>query len=119
MSGPNTLRELQRWAENAPPGTMLPAASLAEMLAGEVDDTDDRLSDLTLAEAAEKLGKAPSTIRAWLLAGELRGYKVHRSWRITRAAIAAFLEGQRNPSAESAPRSRGQPADLGAWQARL
>ncbi len=118
-ASPRTLRDLQRWAENAPLGTLIPADSLAAMLA-DVEDGDDRLADLTVEQAAEKLSKAPSTIRAWLIAGELRGYKVHgREWRIAPAAIAAFLEGQKNALPRQATRTNGKAADLGAWQARL
>ena len=113
--GPRTLRDA---IATLPDEAMVPVGWVREHLgAGNDDSEDDRLSDLTLAEAAEKLKKAPSTIRAWLLAGELRGYKLHREWRITRSAIEAFLEAQRNGGAESVPRRNGQPADLEAWRA--
>ena len=110
------LLKLQRWAASAPRGTLVPAESLAAMLAGDGDGDGDRLSDLSLVEAAEKLGKAPSTIRSWLLAGELAGYKLHREWRITRASIRAFLEDQKNGGGTRMPPSRGKPADLSEWR---
>ena len=116
MSGSRTLRDLQRWAENAPLGTLIPADSLAAMLSG-VEDGDDRLADLTVEETAQQLNRAPSTVRGWLIAGELRGYKLnHREWRVSRASVREYLANQRNGSGRSPSRSNGKAADLSAWR---
>jgi excisionase family DNA binding protein len=59
---------------------------------------------LTLKEAAARLKVTVKTVKEWLYSGELKGYKAGRQWRITPAAIQAFLEaGQR----KAAPRQEG------------
>jgi excisionase family DNA binding protein len=117
MSGPNTLRELQRWAENAPPGTLIAADALARSLA-ELEAGGDSLPDLTVEEVGRELNRSPSTIRGWLGSGKLRGYRMNgREWRVPRAAVREYLEGQRNGGGcARASRSRGQQADLAAWR---
>ena len=71
--------------------------------------------DLTVEEVAEKTQRAPSTVRGWLLVGQLRGYKLNnRDWRIPRAALREYLEVQsREP--ESDPYDTG-PVDIAAWR---
>ncbi len=111
-----TLDELRRWAASAPPGTLVPADSLAAMLAG-VEDGDDRLVDLTVQEAAVELRRAPSTVRGWCIDGRLRAYKLNgREWRVPRAAMRDYLEGQKNGSSRQATRTNGKAADLAAWR---
>ena len=88
-----------------------------DWLRAELDIGSDVLADLTVEEAAEKLKKAPSTVRAWLIAGELRGYKVHgREWRISPAAIREFFENQKNSSGRQVTKANGKAADLAAWK---
>jgi len=43
-------------------------------------------------EVAEQLQVSERTIRRWLRAGELRGIRVGRLWRIRRKDLAAFLD---------------------------
>jgi excisionase family DNA binding protein len=58
----------------------------------------------TLKEAAARLKVSVKTVKEWLYSGELKGYKAGRQWRITPAAVQAFLEaGQR----KAAPRQEG------------
>jgi excisionase family DNA binding protein len=67
--------------------------------------------DLTVKQAALLFGKAESTVRAWVEAGEFPGaYRLHKKqWRIPTAAITAFQARQATPS---------EPAgDLSAWRA--
>jgi len=48
--------------------------------------------DLTVEEIAEETGRAPSTVRGWLLSGVLRGYKLNgRDWRVPRPALRQYL----------------------------
>ncbi len=119
-ASPRTLRDLQRWAENAPLGTLIPADSLAAMLGG-IGDGDDRLADLTVEQVGAELNRAPSTIRGWLGSGQLRGYRLHhREWRIAPAAVREYLEGQKNGrGTASAPQRNGKAADLAAWRQTL
>ena len=71
---------------------------------GEARSPAPPARDLSVEEVAEEVGRAPSTVRGWLIAGELRGYKLNRrDWRVPRADLQAYLEGQ------------GAPGKDGAW----
>ena len=52
--------------------------------------------DLTLEEVAERVGRAPSTVRGWCRCGSLVGaYRLNgRGWRIPLLALDAFLRAQ-------------------------
>lgn len=53
------------------------------------------MADLTVADVAEALGRAESTVRGWLLEGALAGYKLRgREWRVPRASLREFLDRQ-------------------------
>ncbi len=91
---------------------------------------------LTVAQLAAHLHRSPSTVRAWVEAGQFEGaVKVGHGWLIPVSAVAAFLERQ-HPTARaeeargvkispvSAPGARPRRArangaadvDLGAWR---
>ena len=72
--------------------------------------------DLTLDEAAEKVGRAVSTVRGWCASGELGGaYKLQgRDWRIPPAALQAFLRAQHEDKGTHIP--SGRKVDLGSWR---
>lgn len=86
-----------------------------------VDDTPapPEVADPTIEDVARELGRAPSTVRGWRLAGEFPGaYQLGREWRIPRADIRAFLDRQKpTPAIPSAtlPVSETKP-DLGDWR---
>ena len=49
--------------------------------------TAQSVRDLTVAEVAREVSRQPSTVRGWLISGELDGYKLNdRDWRITRVS---------------------------------
>jgi excisionase family DNA binding protein len=48
---------------------------------------------LTLAEAAEALRVSQATVRRLIDAGELRGVRVGRLWRVPKPAVEAYLGG--------------------------
>ncbi|MGH8071964.1 MAG: helix-turn-helix domain-containing protein [Candidatus Entotheonellia bacterium] len=61
---------------------------------------------LTVDEVARQLRVQPKTVRAWLAAGALPGFKLaHKTWRITRADLQAFLAASRrgDTSADGGP----------------
>ena len=67
-------------------------------------------SDLT----AQETGRARSTVRGWLIAGMLRGYKLNgRDWRIPRAALRDYLTAQTR--AWEPPGGTGN-VDITAWR---
>lgn len=47
-------------------------------------------NDLTVEEVAAMTRQKPETLQAALRRGQLRGYKVGASWRVTRAALADY-----------------------------
>ena len=70
--------------------------------------------DLTVEEVAEDTGRAPSTVRGWLIAGALRGFKLNnRDWRIPRPALRDYLTAQTETS--DPPREIGE-VDITAWR---
>lgn len=116
MGSAVTLNELRRWAARAPPGTLIPADSLAAMLA-DVEAGDDRLGDLTVEQVAAELGRSPSTIRGWCIDGRLHAYKLnHREWRVPRASVRDYLEDQKKNGSRRATKVNGKAADLGEWK---
>jgi excisionase family DNA binding protein len=70
--------------------------------------------DLSVEDVAEEVGRAPSTVRGWLIAGELQGYKLNRrDWRVTRKSLREYLEAQAQPPD---PEPSGEAVDIGAWR---
>jgi excisionase family DNA binding protein len=47
---------------------------------------------LTLEEAAEIMKVSHNTMRAWLMAGKIKGAKVGKLWRIKPSDLEAFLQ---------------------------
>ena len=70
----------------ATPGVAAPAAAPASPAAGAA-----ATALLTPAQVAQLLGVAESDVLASLEAGDLKGKKIGTQWRITRAAVDAFL----------------------------
>jgi excisionase family DNA binding protein len=96
---------------------VLPVPILRTLL--EADAGDDSFGDLSVAQVAGLVGRRPSTVRGWIRDGQLEAYRLNkRDYRVTRVALAAFLEQQRtrnHPAARSSPQSPAR-ADLGAWR---
>ncbi len=93
----------------------LPVVVVKEWLENEADDP---LADLTVADVAEQLGRAPGTVRDWIRRRELEAYQLGKEYRVTRPALTMFCQRQRNgprtsDRSEAAPRTR---SDLGAWR---
>lgn len=90
----------------------LTKADLVGMVA-EFDTGDP--SDLTVDQVAAQTHRATSTIRGWLIAGDLRGYKLnHRDWRVTQGALHAYLKAQDSPPERAQP--TGGSVDISAWR---
>lgn len=71
--------------------------------------------DLTVEEVAQEVQRAASTVRGWLIAGKLRGYKLNgRDWRVPRAALRAYLDAQTRAPEKATP-SRAT-ANITAWR---
>ena len=71
--------------------------------------------DLTVDEVAAEMRRATSTVRGWLIEGHLRGYKLNRrDWRVPRAALREFIDGQGQEKAMTA--ILAEPVDISAWR---
>lgn len=88
-------------------------ADLVALLEGDSGATRvGSVRDLTVEQVADETGRAPSTIRSWLISGALRGYKLNgRDWRVPGTALREYLEGQ----ATEAPLGVGN-VDISAWR---
>jgi excisionase family DNA binding protein len=64
-------------------------------LAADADEATPSAGDLTVTDVAEEVGRASSTVRGWLIAGALRGYKLNsRDWRVPRSALCEYVNAQ-------------------------
>jgi excisionase family DNA binding protein len=68
---------------------------------------------LTLAEAAEALRVSQATVRRLIDAGELRGVRVGRLWRVPKPAVEAYLAGDDDPLCVLEALARGGGEDAG------
>lgn len=117
MDHRTTLRAL---AEAVEPGqaVSVPASwLLAALRDGDPEPPPALEVDLTVPQLAARFGKAPSTVRGWLEAGEFSGaYRRRgREWRVPRAAVEAYQDRQR----AAAPAPTEGAANLGTWRSHL
>jgi excisionase family DNA binding protein len=73
-------------------GQTTPVAGAAVQAAPAPAATGGVPETLGLADAAKLLGVSEADVTASLEAGDLKGRKIGSQWRITRAALAAFLQ---------------------------
>jgi excisionase family DNA binding protein len=120
------IREL---AQSLPPHSLMPVPRelILECLCNDPCDereapalTSAEEKDLTVADLAALFNRAPSTVRAWLEAGQFEGaYRLNgRAWRVPRSAVRKFRERQQlaHPARRSLPAtkaadSRGKLSD--------
>jgi excisionase family DNA binding protein len=113
-----------------PDDALLPVRWVRAQLAAEGDagaqqGTETPLTgtlDLTVSELATRLGKGASTVRTWLLRGELPGaYRMHgREWRIPVNAIEAMQRAQAKRHRDTATSTLSNDAtDLSEWRKHL
>jgi hypothetical protein len=105
---------LARLLGDLPDEALVPVGWVRRQLEAHAAPSSDPLGDYTVATLAEKLERAPSTVRGWLIQGDFPGaYHVNgREWRVPPASVAAWREAQRTGKK---PTEDG-PVDLGAWR---
>jgi excisionase family DNA binding protein len=112
------LARLRTLADTLPQGASLTVTveTLREWL---VDTERPDLGDLTVADVAKAVHRKPNTVRKWIQRGEIEAYRFNRrDYRITPAALTAYLDRQRHPTdptCRSLP-GRESRARLGAWR---
>lgn len=116
-----TLRErLHRLASALPSGdatVTFTKASLVALLEGEPEDSQSALGrPMTVKEVAEYVGRSESSVRDWLQAGTLNGFKLNnRDWRIRPSELAKYLEQQ--STAPHHPEESLEPeGDISDWR---
>ena len=117
-----TLDDLHTLLDSMPAGSAitLTRADIEELL-DELTPPDvdaPEVSDLTLADVADRVGRAQSTVRGWCTRGLLTGaYRLNgRDWRVPSAALDAFLEAQRTHRQTPSKGPSGGITDLSAWR---
>jgi len=111
-----TLKErLRQLASALPSDHSAVTITRADLITLLEDDTGETgvgsARDLTVEEVAHETHRAPSTVRGWLISGELPGFKFNGGWRVPRAALREYLEAE----ASDTPRDEGQ-VDITAWR---
>ncbi len=84
-------------------------------LAADAGEAVPSSGDLTVDEIAEEMGRASSTVRGWLIAGSLRGYKLNsRDWRVPRSALKEYVNAQEGATAYTEAKYNG--VDISDWR---
>jgi len=94
-------------------------ADLAALVEGTSSDPPPSpVRDLNVEEVAKETRRAPSTVRGWLIAGDLNGYKLNgRDWRVSRAALRAYLNHQTGGTHAGCRTPEGEDdVDIAAWR---
>jgi hypothetical protein len=113
----NALRAL-------PPGAALlltREAVESELRAGAGVQALGETTDMTVSEAAARLGRAASTVGGWCAAGLLPGaFRLRgREWRVPLAGLRQFMSDERERQEPGRTRQPGgdiSRANLGAWR---
>lgn len=100
------VRAVRRWLDEAEDGGARRDGT------GRGED----VADLTVAELAEELDRAESTVRGWL--PDVPGaYKLGGEWRVPREAWREYLDGLAEDEDEGPPEVRSAPsASLDDWR---
>lgn len=110
------LRQLAAALPSKYSAVSLTREDIVSLLDSEPLALEMKTRDMSVEKVAEEVGRAPSTVRGWLIAGELRGYKLNgKSWRVPRAALREYLEAQ-TTSSPTPQRPTGE-VDIRAWRA--
>jgi len=115
-----TIKERLRRLASALPSdhsaVTMTRADLVALLEADIGEMEvNSTRDLTVEEVAEETGRAPSTVRGWLISGALRGYKFNGySWRVPCIALRKYLEAQASKVGQMPP-DVGE-VDIAAWR---
>lgn len=128
------LRALRTIADALPPGSSVTLEG--EWLPAQLEEAENgdtkaervthQVSDLTVEQVAEELGRSGSTVRGWLAAAEFpNAFKLkRREWRTPISDVRAFLDRQcpqvtAQPEAPHTRRSANRQDDLSSWRQHL
>lgn len=114
MTLSDRLRALAEALPSESSSVTLTRADLRTLVEGS-GDAPVAVRDLTVQEVAQEMHRAPSTVRGWLIAGDLKGYKLNRrDWRVPRAALRAYLDAQSHDPNDRVRSS--EHVDIAAWR---
>ena len=116
MTLADRLRQLAAALPSDASSVTLTRADLRAMLEGTPDDVQPAVTrDMSVEQVALEVQRSPSTIRRWLIAGELRGYKLQgRDWRVPRPALREYLTRQARPDDDSP--DQDSEGNISAWR---
>jgi excisionase family DNA binding protein len=99
-----------------PDGALLPVGWVRPLLEGLDGDTPG--VGLTVAQVAERTGRAESTVRTWCAEQRLPGARRlrGREWRVPPEALQALLDGDGAPRGGAPERLTTPRGGLGAWR---
>lgn len=111
------MSDLRDALRDLPDEALVPVRWVRERLDGDGEaGGDESIGDLSTADVADALDRAPGTIRAWCARGEIPGaYRLHgREWRIPRVSLRRYLDEQATGKRKTG--RKGEPVDLGSWR---
>lgn len=121
------LAQLQAMCDTMPPGSSVSISvdwlrmQLQNEVTGSTALAPQPQADLTVREVAAIVGRKEGAVRQWIRTG-LKGIRLQGYWftpkeyRVTRAALAEFLEAIRSGSAPTQPHRSGRAANLSSWR---
>jgi excisionase family DNA binding protein len=110
--------QLKAIVDGMPPGSSvsLPVDWLRALLAEAEREGEAPEEYLTLAQVAERVGRAESTVRTWCNRGQLEGaFRLNgRDWRVPSGALSKWLSRQQEGDGDK--KGIGGHVDLSAWR---
>ena len=117
MSDKLTASDFRTWLSMlAEASATLPAREVLRRLPPtDPNEAHHVAGDMTLAQVANEVGRATSTIRTWLNSKRLQGYKLNgRDWRVPRSALRTYVGDQRHLPNQLGTRQDNE--DISAWR---
>ena len=115
-----TLRERLRQLASALPSddcaVTITRADLVMLLDDDTREARVGSTQYVMVKAvAKETGRAPSTVREWLISGALCGYKLNgRDWRVSRDSLRNYLHAQSTQATET--EGEVGKVDIAAWR---
>ena len=114
MTGLDRLRQLASALPSDHSAVTLTRVDLFALLDDHGEARSESERHMTVKEVAEETGRAPSTVRGWLISRTLHGYKINdRHWRIPRSALRKYLAKQ---TERGGTQTKARKVDIADWR---